>query len=162
MMALPLAWSLTSFNGGRFTRRTAAMLKWVQKRAGVGTLMIAQGGWNGGGVAASGGTHDKDGVDLRIRHLSNEGKRRLLKTMQDAGFAAWIRPTVPGLWGEHLHAVPIQPSKASTYRYLSGAAASQVLAYLAGRDGLRGNRLDSNKYRPKVRFSYLQNKPVPL
>lgn len=161
-MPLPLAWNRTTFNGGRFTYRTAAMLRWVQKRANVGTLQVAQGGWNTGGVSASGGTHDRDGVDLRIKHLTSTQKKRLLKTMQDAGFAAWIRPAISGLWGEHLHAVPIQPSKASTWKYLSPAAAAQVISYLAGRNGLRSNGYDTNKYRPRVRFSYLQNKPVPL
>lgn len=163
-MGLPLAWSMTTFNGGKFTRRTAAMLKWAQSRAGIGTFQIAQGGWNTGGVSASAGTHDKDAVDLRISYLSEAKKTALLKAMKDAGFAAWIRPTVAGLWGTHLHAVPIPPSKdpRTIARYLSPGAASQVLSYLAGRDGLAGNRVDMRKYRPGVRFSYLQNKPVPL
>lgn len=159
-----MASALTTFNGGRFTRRTAAMLSWVQKRAGVGTLQIAQGGWNAGGVSASGGTHDKDGVDLRIKHLSPAKKTALLKAMKDAGFAAWIRPEAPGVWGEHLHAVPIPPSTkpATVAKFLSPGAASQVISYLAGRDGLRGNRVDSRRYRPGVRWSYLLARPVKL
>lgn len=155
---------LTTFRGGRFTNRTASALRWVEKHANVGDLQIAQGGWNAGGVAQSGGTHDKDGVDLRIKHLSATAKQRLLRTMKDAGFAAWIRPAVSGLWGEHLHAVPVPPGKqpATIARYLSPAAAAQVLSYDAGRDGLKGNRVDKS-YRPspRVRWSHLQNKPVP-
>lgn len=163
-MALPLAYSLTDFRGGRFTRRTAAMLRWVEARASVGNLVIGQGGWRGSqSAAASGTTHLKDAVDLSVRNLTDKQKQRLLNTMKDAGFAAWIRTPIPGLWPEHLHAVPIPPSTSARVvaRYLSPSAASQVLAYNAGRDGLTGNRPD-HTYRPspRVTFSYLRNTPV--
>lgn len=160
-----MPWDLTTFRGGRFTRRTAAMLRWVESHANVGNLVVGQGGWKGdSAAAASGETHGKDAVDLSIRHhLNTTQKRRLLNVMRDAGFAAWIRAEVDGLWPEHLHAVPIPPSdKAATVaRYLSPSAAGQVVSYLAGRDGLRGNRPDPT-YRPSppVRFSWLRNKPV--
>ena len=155
----------TTWRGSTFTNRTVAMLKWVEKQAQVGQLRIAQGGWRGAqAAAASGSTHDKDAVDLSIKHLTATEKKRLLRAMRDAGFAAWIRPTVPGLWGEHLHAVPIPPSMkaAEVAKYLSGGAAAQVVSYDAGRDGLAGNRPDgSYRPNPRVRFSALRNKPVP-
>lgn len=162
---IPAPWDLTSWRGGTFTRRTAKMLAWVENRANVGNLVVGQGGWRGDASAsASGSTHLKDAVDLSIRHhLNATQKARLLDTMKQAGFAAWIRPTVAGLWPEHLHAVPIPPSNraATVAKYLSPSAAGQVVSYLANRDGLSGNRADlSYRPLPAVRFSYLKNKPV--
>lgn len=164
MPSLPVASALTSYRGGTFTRRTAAMLRWAESHAGVGPLVIGQGGWRGSAsAAASGTTHLKDAVDVSVRALSAKGKARLLQAMKDAGFAAWIRADTPGLWPEHLHAVPIPPNDrpATVAKYLSPSAAGQVVSYLAGRDGLNGNRVD-HTYRPMppVRFSYLRNKPV--
>jgi len=157
---LSLASARTTWKGYTFTRRTARALRWVETRASVGPLQIAQGGFNKGGVAASSGTHDLDSVDLRTKHLTHHQKLTLLRKMRQAGFAAWLRPYN---WdgangGEHLHAIP-----AGYPKDISGGAQSQVLAYDAGRDGLRGNRVDANPYRPnpRVRFSWLQNKPVP-
>jgi len=146
-----------TYKGFHFTARTRAALKWVEARASVGPLQIAQGGFNAGGVSASAGTHDKDGVDLRTKHLTTTQKWRLERRMRQAGFAAWIRPAGPS-WGEHLHAVP-----AGYPQDISGGAQSQVLSYDAGRDGLAGNRRDPHPYRPnpRVRFSWLQKKPVP-
>ena len=74
--------------------------------------------------------------------------------MRDAGFAAWLRPTLPGVWGEHLHAIPMDDKQASW------AAKSQIVSYLSGRDGLRSNAKDPNQYRPGTRFSWLLNRPV--
>lgn len=150
----------TTWQGYTFTRRTARALTWVQARANVGVLQVAQGGFNKGGVSQSSGTHDLDAVDLRTKHLTPHQKTSLLRKMRQAGFAAWLRPVN---WdgangGEHLHAIP-----AGYPKDVSGGAASQVLAYDAGRDGLRSNRMDVYPYRPipRVRFSWLQNKPVP-
>lgn len=142
------------------------MLGWVERNAGVGALRIGQAGWRGAAsVAASGSTHLKDAVDLSIQwHLSAAERKRLLRTMQDAGFAAWIRPAVSGLWPLHLHAVPVPPNDraAVVARYLSPGAAGQVVSYLAGRDGLSGDRVDGNKYRPGVKWSYALRRPVSL
>jgi len=154
---LSLASRRVTYRGYHFTARTARALKWVEARASVGPLQIAQGGYNAGGVSASAGTHDKDAVDLRTRHLTETQKFRLERRMRQAGFAAWLRPASDS-WGEHLHAIPAgYPSD------ISGGAQSQVLSYDAGRDGLAGNRRDPHPYRPnpRVRFSWLQNKPVP-
>jgi hypothetical protein len=49
---------------------------------------------------------------------------------------------VKGLWGEHIHAVAIQPGGKNSVGVLSRGAHRQVLAYYAGRDGLAGNRKD--------------------
>lgn len=154
-MALLPAYGRVPFRGFNFNRRTVAMLRWAEKRSGV-AISIAQGSYNAGGVSASGGTHDGGGaVDIRCRHLTSTQRKRLVVALKDAGFAAWHRPAVTGVWGEHIHAIAIGD------RDLSRQAASQVISYDAGRDGLRGNRVDSS-YRPapRVRFSYLLGKPV--
>lgn len=145
----------TYWRGYLLNRRTIAMLKWVEKRTGL-RLELAQGSYNAGGVSASGGTHDRGGaVDLRTRQYTDQERRLVLRALKDAGFAAWYRPEVPGLWGPHIHAIAIKDKE------LSGQAAAQVLSYDAGRDGLRGNRED-NTYRPnpRVKWSYLLGKPV--
>jgi hypothetical protein len=133
------------------------MLVWADKlltAAGDPPIQIAQGGWRGSNAAAaSGDTHAKDGGDARVRHLTTAQRVRLVRALKDAGFAAWFRPEIPGLWGPHVHFIPIGG-------VVSPAAFRQVAAFLAGRDGLRGNRIDRT-YRPNVRWSYPKGRPVP-
>lgn len=154
-MALLPAYGRVYWRGFRFNRRTVAMLKWAEKRSGV-AISLAQGSYNAGGVAASGGTHDGGGsADVRCRHLTSAQHKRLLTALKDAGFAAWHRPAVPGVWGEHCHLIAIGDKD------LSRQAAAQVVSYDAGRDGLRGNRVDpSYRPAPRVRWSYALGKPV--
>jgi hypothetical protein len=141
------------------------MLKWVEDRLGF-TLLLAQGSYTGGAVAASGSTHNGGGaVDARVhtldahgheRNLTDKERIRLVTTMKDAGFAVWHREDAPGVWGEHVHGIAFGDKEAS------GGARSQLLSFDAGRDGLTGNRVDST-YRPKPRVSwnYLLNRPTP-
>jgi len=111
--------------------KTRAALEEAQRRLGY-PLTIVQGSYNHGGVSASAGTHDGGGVvDLLAWDWRN--KVRVLRSL---GFAAWHRPTIRGLWGEHIHAVLIDHGR------LSSSAAAQVASYRAGRDGLKGNRPD--------------------
>lgn len=94
-------------------------------------LTIVQGSYNKG-VAASAGTHDGGGVvDLAPWDQANK-----VRVLREVGFAAWYRPAVPDLWGPHIHAVLIGNN------LLSPAAARQVDAYYAGRDGLKSNLPD--------------------
>ena len=155
---VPASYPVT-WRGSRFTARTRDMLAWADKQLtskGDPGMQIAQGGWKGSSAAAaSGDTHAKDAIDLRVRHLSTAQRVRLVRALKSAGFAAWYRREIPGLWGPHIHAIPIGG-------VISPAAASQVRAYLADppRDGLRGNRIDRT-YRPNVRWSYPKGRPVP-
>lgn len=131
--------------GGRTTdRKTAAALSVVEKRLGY-NLTLAQGSYNPGGVGASGGTHDRGGV-VDLAPFDHVNKVRELRKV---GFAAWYRPAIKGLWGAHIHAVLMN------HQDLSPSAANQVVAYRAGKDGLKGNRDDPNNFRPNVQpFSY--------
>ena len=150
------------FRGHRFDRRTLSAFKALEAASiaiGLGPLHISQGGYNKGAVAASGGTHDLGAViDLSIKHLDEKDQRRFLRLSRRMGWASWIRTPAQG-FSLHWHGV-LTATKAG---YIAPGAAGQVLAYDAGRDGLRGNRIDPNPYRPprRVRWSHLQNKVVP-
>lgn len=141
------------WRGQRFTRRAVQSLRWAEEKSGV-RIDPSQGSFNSGGVAASGGTHDGEAVDLRVRGLSPAEIERLVIWLRKAGWAAWYRAPSSS-WGPHIHAVP-------TTGILSPAAAQQVRAFDAGRDGLRGNRVDPT-WRPRIkrRWSYKLGKPVP-
>lgn len=94
------------------------------------------------------------GVTLSCAGLSRERRNRALRQMKNAGFAAWFRPELPGVWGPHIHAILVGDKE------LGWLAADQVKKYDAGRDGLAGNHADGS-YRPRRRrFSYLLRRPV--
>jgi len=142
------------YQGHTVSRRIRDMLRWAEDKSG-STVSIAQGSYRGSNAAtASGLTHDREAVDLRVRHLSTAQRVKLVRALKDAGFAAWYRRELPGVWGPHIHALPIGGD-------LSSSARSQVRAFDAGRDGLRGNRVD-NTYRPdpRKRFSWAKGRPV--
>lgn len=97
-------------------------------------IPIVQGSYNAGGVKASAGTHDAGGVFDTIAGGHDEA----VTALRAVGFAAWYRPTIPGLWSAHVHAVLIGHGR------LAPAAARQVQAYLARRDGLVSNAVDTD------------------
>lgn len=97
-------------------------------------IPIVQGSYNVGGVKASSGTHDGGGVFDTIAG----GHDETIVALRAVGFAAWYRPTIPGLWSAHIHAVLIGHAK------LSPAAFQQVQAYLQRRDGLKSNAVDTD------------------
>jgi hypothetical protein len=123
--------------------RTANMLAEAQRIAGF-DFLYAQGSYNGTAVSASAGTHAGGGViDIRTIPMGSRAKKlAAVKALRTVGFAAWIRPYVPGVWGEHIHAVAIQPGGKYDQGVLAASARRQVTAYYAGRDGLAGNRVD--------------------
>lgn len=94
------------------------------------TVTITQGSYNTS-VSASGGTHAGGGaLDFSTKGLTGQRKRRVVRVLRSVGFAAWLRTPDQGPWAEHIHAVLAGHPK------LSPAAARQVTAYRAGRDGL--------------------------
>lgn len=131
-----------------FNARTLAMLDHAgalyQQLGGTAVdfrRAITQGGYNGGYVAASFGTHDGGGaVDLSVR--SREDLRILyddiplmLRALRVAGFAAWLRDADELYPGSpiHIHAIAIGD------RELSQAARDQIdgpYGYLRGYNGL--------------------------
>lgn len=146
------------FRGKKLNRRTVAALKWAEKNDDLAKLyVISQGSYTGGAVAASGSTHNGGGaIDISDSNLTSAERIKVVKALKNAGFAVWFRQEVDGLWGSHIHAILKNDPE------LSSGAAYQVRAFMAGKDGLTGNR-DDNTYRPDppVRFSYTQQKPVP-
>lgn len=97
-------------------------------------IVIVQGSYNAGGVKASAGTHDAGGVF----DTSAVGHAEKVTALRAVGFAAWYRPARLGVWGAHIHAVLIGHGR------LAPAAARQVQAYLARRDGLASNLVDTD------------------
>jgi GH25 family lysozyme M1 (1,4-beta-N-acetylmuramidase) len=131
---LPGPFELTTFGDGtpkKVDWKTRAALEEVERRLDY-RLTVVQGSYNAGTVSASAGTHDGGGV---VDLLAWDWKQKV-RVLRATGFAAWYRPTVKGLWGEHIHAVLIDHGR------LSPSAARQVGAYRAGRDGLKSNRAD--------------------
>lgn len=136
----------TTYDGHTVNRRTKAILTVAADRLGYKDgLTVFQGSYNPGGVGASGGTHDGGGaVDL-----SPFQWQRKVKALRDLGGAAWHRPAIAGLWGEHVHVV------FAGDRELSPQARDQIVDYANGRDGLAGNGPDTFDYHPKlVPFDY--------
>lgn len=97
-------------------------------------IAITQGSYNAGGVSASAGTHDGGGVV----DVPAGGHDEVVTALRAVGFAAWYRPAIPNLWPAHIHAVLIGHGR------LAPSAARQVQAYLARRDGLASNRVDTD------------------
>lgn len=124
-------YELTTYDGRTVDRLTAAALDEVARRLGY-ELSLSQGSYNAGKVSASAGTHDRGGV-VDLPPYQAERKVRELRAV---GFAAWHRRAIAGLWPEHVHAVLIG------HRRLAPSAHRQVLAYLAGRNGLADNGAD--------------------
>lgn len=142
------------FRGYTFAPGTPAAIKWAETQAGF-TFRIVQGGYNTGGVGASAGTHDKDAVDFSVRGLTATEIRDMVNALRDAGFAAWHRTVAQGFDAAHVHAVRFASD-------VSPAAATQLVAFDKGRDGLAANKPDTNKYRPEppVRWGVLARKPI--
>lgn len=121
----------------------------VEKKLGY-ELTILQGSYNKGRVGASAGTHDGGGaVDLAPYDWE-----RKVRALRQVGFAAWHRPAIPGVWGEHIHAILIGNQK------LSPAAQGQVIDYRNRRDGLAGNGPDTFPFHPDgVVFKFVEPRP---
>ena len=128
---MPKPYDLTTHDGKPVDWLTHAALLDVEKALGY-PLTIVQGSFNPGGVAASAGVHDGGGaVDLSAWDHENK-----VREMRRVGFACWYRPTIPGLWNAHCHAVLMGD------KLLSPAAKVQVGEYLRGEDGLADHRPD--------------------
>lgn len=123
---------LENGTGKTVDKWTRAALVQVAKDLGYSDGLTLTQGSPSTGVAASAGTHAGHGV---VDLPSNDWERKVA-ALRRRGFAAWRRKAIPGLWGEHIHAVLVGHPK------LSPAAAAQVEDYLAGRDGLAGHGPD--------------------
>ena len=124
-------YTLTTHDGKTVDELTHQALLECERRLGY-ELTIVQGSYNKGKVGASAGTHDGGGV-VDLAPWDWQHKVHVLRAV---GWAAWHRPAIPGLWGEHIHAVLIGNVK------MSPSAANQVVAYRNGRNGLADNAPD--------------------
>lgn len=145
-----------TWRGVKMTRRAVQSLRWAEDKAGV-AISPAQGSFNQG-VAASGGTHDQEAIDCRVRGYSPEQIKSLVVWLRRAGWAAWYRSPAEGNWGPHVHAVPLG-SNAKRSRQ----ADWQAKQYDMGRNGLSNGRVDSMSFRPKPKraWSYVLRRWVP-
>ncbi|MFT4165537.1 MAG: hypothetical protein QM650_09880 [Microlunatus sp.] len=130
-----------TFGGETVDRRTAAMLTEAQRIANlkdpsIGEFKLSQGCFCHS-VAASAGTHDGPGAfDMMTSGYSSQQKDIIGMSLREVGFASWRRLPSQGPWGEHWHGIAIGT------KGLPSIAAGQVESYYAGRDGLRGSRVD--------------------
>lgn len=126
-----------SFEGHTLDARTRDMVV-AARVVTAAPLVITQGCYNAGGVAASAGTHDGGGaVDIRARDLSAAQVNEAVLKLRHVGFAAWHRMAIKGVWPEHIHCVAIGCPD------LSSGAAGQVVDYKNGRNGLANNGPDN-------------------
>lgn len=118
-----------NYGGVTVNRRTAAMLNNAVKIAKTAFQMF-QGSYSNA-VAASGGTHSGGGaVDL------GPAKDSIVGAMRASGFAAWRRTPAEG-FSPHIHGIAVGDPT------VSAAAAAQIRAFNAGRNGLANNGPDT-------------------
>lgn len=100
-------------------------------------LVITQGSYNNGGVAASAGTHDGGGaLDIRATNLTAAQRLEVVSWLRKVGFFASLRLPSEGNWPYHVHCIAVGCPD------LSRGAKAQVTAYLNGRNGLANNGPD--------------------
>lgn len=126
-------YAILTRDGKKVDALTDGALKRAEKILGR-KIPVTQGSYNAGGVSASAGTHDGGGVIDCPPWQADE----TVIALRAVGFAAWHRPAIPGLWPEHIHAVLIGHGK------LAPVALRQTSAYLARRDGLKSNAIDTD------------------
>lgn len=131
----------TSMDGKTVNKRTAAMIRAAERRAGT-NFTLTQGSYHPG-TGASAGTHDGGGVvDVSVHGLPSA--RAAVKALRQVGFAAWHRLPSQGPWAAHIHAVAISDTD------MSPAAQKQAGAYFEGRNGLANNGKDTGPDVKKV------------
>lgn len=100
-------------------------------------LVITQGCYNAGGVAASAGTHDGGGaLDIRAVNLDTGERLEVVSWLRHVGFAASLRSPTEGKWPWHIHCIAVGCPD------LSRGAKNQATAYKNGRNGLANNGPD--------------------
>lgn len=127
------------FHGKLLDNATISALEAVEDRLGY-ELTIVQGI---GGAVASAGTH----LEGRAVDLAAWDHARKVRALRDVGFAAWFRPTLPGVWGEHVHGVLVFDGRDNS-RGLADSGFRQIGSYDRGRNGLANDGDDPNNYRP--------------
>lgn len=149
-MATPDPYARTIFRGKLLDNATAARLRQAEEVLDY-ELSIMQGV---GGAAASAGTHlGRSGEGGRAVDLAPWDHARKVRVLQDLGFAVWYRPARAGVWGAHVHAVLIFDGR-DNRRGVAESAVRQIGSYDRRCDGLAGDGLDPNKYRPSPKRGF--------
>jgi hypothetical protein len=146
-----MAMKRTTRDGQRLNERTANMLDRLEFNL-LKDLIVVQGSYNAGGVAASGGTHDGGGaLDISVRNLTTAEQKEVVLEGRKVGFAIWKREEWQGPWADHIHGIAIGDPE------LSSGARGQVASYYAGRNGLANGAKDDGP-----RINPIPVWPVPV
>ena len=154
---MPATSITTTYKNKTFSIVAAASLQELDKLTPLIPIKFTQGGWNPT-VTASGGTHDKDAVDISTISLKNSDIHIIIYYMRMLGWCAWYRPfNWNGNSGmAHIHAVP------NGWGYLSPNASNQVEDYRNGLNGLANHKPDPhndiNEFRYRSWQDYLGSK----
>lgn len=152
-MAL-LPTSRVNFRGVTVDARTRAAVLWAEKQLGF-VLNFSQGSFRPQ-TSYSGTTHCGAGaLDIRVGGMSAKTIQRLVRTLRDAGFAAWSRDSRDG-FPPHVHVILLDCAQ------VSSGGKWQCYEYDRGRDGLSSQKADRDQYRPnpKVKFSWVLRRPI--
>lgn len=136
-----------SFRGVTVNRRTEEMIKRAEfimrhEHGHKGfKFELTQGSYSGS-VGASAGTHDGGGaLDIRTRGLPNGRIDDMVKSLREAGFAAWSRGRGHDSFSPHIHAIALGDRELSG-RGTSFGAADQIPDYARGQNGLSNHARD--------------------
>src|SRR5690349_16423077 len=133
----------TTVDGKTLNERTARMLALWQFNS-LTDFYVVQGSYNKGGVPASAGTHDGGGaLDISVYGMDLAEQKRHVKQGRLAGFMAYHRVALPGVWNPHIHAGALGDPEASS------GLRTQFAQYRAGQDALADHKPDPD---PRVRI----------
>jgi peptidoglycan hydrolase-like protein with peptidoglycan-binding domain len=128
---------MTTYSGKTVNQRTRSMLAAADAKVPF-SIVVSQGSYNAGGVAASAGTHDGGGaVDISVSALTSTQRWQAVAALRTVGFAAWLRTPSQGDWPYHIHAIAIGDTDLST------GARAQVKDYYGGLNGLASHAADN-------------------
>ncbi len=138
----------TTHSGKTVNKRTYDMI--VEADAMVAhSIVISQGSYNAGGVAASAGTHDGGGsIDVSVSALTTTQRWETVKALRAVGFAAWLRTPEQGDWPFHIHAIAIGDTD------LASGARNQVADYYVGKNGLASHAADNTPVSYQAPFTW--------
>lgn len=127
-----MAMQKTTVDGKTLNQRTADLLDMWQFNT-LTDFYVVQGSYNSG-VSQSAGTHDGGGaLDISTANLGDiKHKKWVVKQGRLACFMAYLRPTISGLWNEHIHAGALGDQEASS------GLENQFGEYRNGEDALAG------------------------
>lgn len=144
----------TTVDGKTLNQRTADMLALWQFNA-LQDFYVVQGSYNAGGVKASAGTHDGGGaLDISVYGMDLKEKKWVVKQGRLAGFMAYYRPTLPGVWNEHIHAGALGDPEASA------GLRAQFADYRAGRNALADDGPDRDPRVPIKVYPHVTHKKI--